>query len=168
VVKEFTDDDQPSMTVVLDLQLGSNAGQGKFSTFETAIRMAASLGYYATRRNIPFHLVASSKKWTPPAKPLSWWAILNYLARVETDGQESLAHVLGHLPASTFVVVLINQPNETTTRALLTLPQPDLQVLAFNITLAGTTSPLVSAARNANLTLKNVSPHNWVDVLEKL
>jgi uncharacterized protein (DUF58 family) len=91
VVKEFTDDDQPSMTVVLDLQMGSNVGQGKFSTFETAIRMAASLGYYATQRNIPFHLVASSKQWTPPAKPLSWWAILNYLARVETDGQESLA-----------------------------------------------------------------------------
>lgn len=168
VVKEFTDDDQPSMTVVLDLQVGSNAGQGKFSTFETAIRMAASLGYYATRRNIPFHLVASSKKWTPPAKPLSWWAILNYLARIETDGQESLTHVLGHLPASTFVVVLINQPNEATTRALLTLPQPDLQVLAFNITLAGATPPPTSAARNANLTLKSVSPQSWMDVLEKL
>ncbi len=168
VVKEFTDDDQPSMTVVLDLQLGSNVGQGKFSTFETAVRMAASLGYYATQRNIPFHLVASSKKWTPPAKPLSWWAILNYLARVETDGQESLAHVLGHLPASTFVIVLINQPNETTTRALLTLPQPDLQVLAFNITLEGAASPTISAPRTADLTIKSVSPHNWADVLAKL
>jgi uncharacterized protein (DUF58 family) len=156
------------MTVVLDLQEGSNSSQGKFSTFETAIRIAASLGYYATHRDIPFHLVASSKKWTPPAKPLSWWAILNYLARVEPDGQESLAHVLSHLPASTFVVVLISRPNEATTRALLTLPQPDLQVLAFNIQPQGAMPPPVSVARATNLTIKNVSPYNWADALTKL
>jgi uncharacterized protein (DUF58 family) len=168
VVKEFTDDDQPAMTVVLDLQRGSNVGQGKFSTFETAIRMAASLGYYATRKNIPFRLVASSKEWTPPATPLSWWAILNYLAKVESDGQESLAHVLSHLPALTFVVVLINQPNEATARALLTLPQPDLQVLAFFITPNGAMPPAIPTPRAANLTIKSVSPHNWADVLVKL
>jgi hypothetical protein len=66
------------------------------------------------------------------------------------------------------VIVLINQPNEATTRALLTLPQPDLQILAFNITPGGATSSTGLINRTANLTIKNVNPHSWVDVLEKL
>lgn len=168
VVKEFTDDEQPAMTVVLDLQMGSGVGQGKFSTFETAIRMAASLGYYATHKNIPFRLAGSSKKWAPPATPLSWWAILNYLARVENDGQESLAHVLNHLPASTFVVVLVSQVNETITRALPDLARPGSQGLVFFITPDGLLPPLAHLARAAEVELKSVSPHNWTEVLDKL
>ncbi len=168
VVKEFTDDEQPAMTVVLDLQMGSGVGAGKFSTFETAIRMAASLGYYATRKNIPFRLAGSSKKWAPPATPLSWWAILNYLARVENDGQESLAHVLNHLPAATFVVVLVSQVNETIAKALPSLARPGSQGLVFFITPDGSLPPLAHVARAAEVELKSVSPHNWAEVLEKL
>ncbi|MBI1880800.1 MAG: DUF58 domain-containing protein, partial [Chloroflexi bacterium] len=48
VVKEFSDDEQQAFTVVLDLQADISIGQGKFSAFETAIRLAATFGHYAT------------------------------------------------------------------------------------------------------------------------
>jgi hypothetical protein len=165
IVKEFTDDEQPAITVVLDLQLGSGVGQGKYSTFEVAIRMAASLGYYATQKNIPFRLAGSSKKWTPPGTPLGWWAILNYLAKVENDGQESLGHVLNHVPSATFMVVLVSQINEAILKVLQTLPRPGSQALILFITPDGSPPP---AFKVAGVEVKSVSPYNWAEVLAKV
>ncbi len=168
VVKEFSDDEQQAFTVVLDLQADISIGRGKFSTFETAIRLAASLGYYATQHNIPFRLVGASQKWTPPAMPLSWWAILNYLAKAENDGREPLAKVLSRLPASTFLVILISRPHEAIIKALSTLSQPTRQTLAIFITPNGALPPTASSLKTAGLEVKSVSPHNWLDVLINL
>ncbi len=168
VVKEFSDDEQQAFTVVLDLQADISLGQGKFSTFETAIRLAASFSYYATRKNVPFRLVGASPKWTPPAMPLSWWATLNYLAKVENDGQEPLAKVLNRLPTSTFVVVLISRPHETISKALTVLARPGRQTLAIFISPDGALPPMVASLKSTNLTVKSVSPHNWIDFLTDL
>lgn len=168
VVKEFSDDEQQAFTVVLDLQADLSIGVGKFSTFETAIRLAASIGYYATQKDIPLRLVGSSPKWTPPAMPLGWWGLLNYLAKVQNDGHEPLAKVLKRLPASTFVVVLISRPHETITKALAALAQPGRQTLAIFITPDGALPALAESLKQPGLAVKSVSPHNWVDVLIKL
>jgi uncharacterized protein (DUF58 family) len=168
VVKEFSDDEQQAFTVVLDLQSDISIGSSKFSTFETAIRLAASFGYYATQKNIPFRLVGSSPKWTPPAMPLSWWATLNYLAKVENDGPEPLAKVLGRLPLSTFLVILISRPHETLIKALAALAQPSRQTLAIFITADGAVPPMATSLKSANLVVKSVSPYNWVDFLADL
>lgn len=168
VVKEFSDDEQQAFTVVLDLQADLSIGAGKFSTFETAIRLAASIGYYATQKDIPLRLVGSSPKWTPPAMPLGWWSLLNYLAKVQNDGHEPLAKVLKRLPASTFVVVLISRPHETITKALAALAQPDRQTLAIFITPDGAPPALAASLKQPGLAVKSVSPHNWVEVLTNL
>jgi uncharacterized protein (DUF58 family) len=168
VVKEFSDDEQQAFTVVLDLQADISIGQGKFSPFETAIRLAASLGYYATQQNIPFRLVGSSPKWTPPARSLGWWAVLNYLAKVENDGHEPLSKVLNQIPAATFVVVLISRPHETIIKALSGLAQPSRQILAIFISPDGALPPPASSLPGANLAVKSVSPDNWKDVLTSL
>lgn len=168
VVKEFSDDEQQAFTVVLDLQADLSIGAGKFSTFETAIRLAASFGYYATKKDIPLRLVGSSPKWTPPAMPLGWWSLLNYLAKVQNDGHEPLAKVLNRLPASTFVVVLISRPHETITKALSALAQADRQTLAIFITPDGAPPALAASLKQPGLTVQTVSPHNWVEVLIKL
>nr|MBA3530746.1 DUF58 domain-containing protein [Ardenticatenales bacterium] len=77
VVKEFADEEQPALTVALDLHAASSVGEGKHATFEVAVRLAATLGYFATRRGIPFHLAGLSPRWSPPRAALSWWGVLN-------------------------------------------------------------------------------------------
>jgi uncharacterized protein (DUF58 family) len=168
VVKEFAKEDQPSLAVVLDLQATSSLGQGKFSTFETAVRIAASLGYYATHKNIPFRLVGASPQWMPPATPLSWWAILNYLAKVQNDGQEPLPKVLDDLPPLPFLVILISRPNAAISRALTTLPRKGTQVLAIFITPDGAIPEYAQVSRATGLEVKSASPHSWLEMLEDL
>lgn len=168
VVKEFAEDEQLSLTVVLDLESDSSLGEGKYSTFETAVRIAASFGYYATRKNIPFRLAGASPKWTPPPTPLSWWAILNYLAKVENDGQKSLAQVLGNLPPAPFVVVLVSNPDRVTAGALTGLQQKGAQTLAILITPKGDTPPMTEAVTAGGVTLKSVTPFNWAEMLADL
>ncbi|MCL4297678.1 MAG: DUF58 domain-containing protein [Anaerolineae bacterium] len=168
VVKEFSEDEQQAFTVVLDLQADLMPDQSKFSPFETAIRLAASFGYYATRNTIPFRLCGASPQWTPPAMPLSWWATLNYLAKVQNDGQEPLAKVLRRLPPSTFVVVLISRPDETIIKALSTLAQPGRSTLAIFITPDGVLPPLAASLKSTYLTVKSVNPYNWLDFLTDL
>ncbi|MBE7549704.1 MAG: DUF58 domain-containing protein [Anaerolineales bacterium] len=168
IVKEFNDDEQQAFTVVLDLQADITPNQGKFSPFETAIRLAASFGYYATRKNIPLRLYGASPHWTPPAMPLSWWATLNYLAKVQNDGQEPLAKVLNRLPPSTFVVVLISRPDETIIKALSTLTQPGRSTLTIFITPDGVLPSLAASLKSTHLTVKSVNPYNWLDFLTDL
>jgi hypothetical protein len=168
VVKEFSDNDQLTMTVVLDLATWGNVGQGKFSTFETAIRIAASLGYYATQQGIPFRLVGHSQGWKPPATALSWWGILNYLAKVENDGQEPLANVLRNLPPLPFVVVLISHPDQAINQELVSLQRKETQMLAIFITPDGTTPTAALLQNRPALEIKTVSPYNWSTVLDEL
>ena len=166
VVKEFAEEDQPTLTVALDLETNSNVGRGKFSTFETAIRIAATLGYYATNQNIPFYLVGASPKWRPPATPLGWWTILNYLAKTQNDGQEPLAKVLNELLPLPFLVILISNPQADISRALATLQRKGTQTLAIFITPDGAMPEQIHISKSTGLEIKSVSPHNWADLLE--
>jgi len=168
VVKEFAEEDQPSLTVVLDLESSSSVGHGKYSTFETAIRIAASLGYYATNHDVPFRLAGASPKWQAPASPLSWWAVLNYLAKVKNDGQESLAKILESLPPVPFCVVLLSRPTADAIRALHMIRQKGSQTLAIFITPGGTIPADLHVSRAAGLEVAAVSPYNWAEVLETL
>jgi uncharacterized protein (DUF58 family) len=168
VVKEFSDHDQLTLTVVLDLAAGGSLGQGKFSTFETAIRIAASLAYLADQTNIPFYLVGAGRRRQPPSHPLSWTAALNYLAKVDNDGHEPLASVVGRLPVLPFVVVLVSRPDEATTNAVAALARRGTQTLALTITPEAGPVPTGPRLRTARLELKQVNPYNWRDVLAGL
>jgi len=168
VVKEFLDSDQLSMAVVLDLSQQGNVGQGKFSTFETALRLAASFGYYATQQKIPFRLVGQSQRWKSPATPLSWWGTLNYLAKVENDGQESLATVLRNLSQLPFVVVLISNPDISIGQELALLQRKGIQALAIFITPDRVSPSSAPAQSSEGLEVKTVSPYNWSAVLDEL
>lgn len=168
VVKEYLDDDQLTMTVILDLSKQGSMGQGKFSTFETAIRLAASLGHYATHKKIPFCLMGHSRRWRPPNMALSWSGALNYLAKVQNDGQEPLANVLRNLPAQPFVVVLVSRPDELTIKALDTLCNKGTQTLAIFITLDGSIPVSALGHNRAGLEMKTVTQYNWTTVLDEL
>jgi uncharacterized protein (DUF58 family) len=168
VVKEFSDHDQLTLTVVLDLATGGSVGHGKFSTFETAIRIAASLAYFAEQTKTPFYLVGAGKRWKPPANPLSWTAALNVLAKVENDGHEPLAGVISRLPVLPFVVVLASRPDEATTNAVTALARRGTQTLALAIMPEAGPAPASPNLRTAGLDFKQINSHNWCDVLAGL
>ncbi|MEM7032710.1 MAG: DUF58 domain-containing protein [Chloroflexota bacterium] len=164
VVKEFSDDEDRTLTVVLDLHQQASVGQGKHSTFETAIRVAASLSHYAENKKIPFYLQGTSQNWIPPKASLSWWATLNYLAKVEQDGQQPLETILPHLKGTNFYIILISQASPAVIQALQTLAQRQLSVLPIFITPSG---ELPSGANKLETAI-SLSPFNWASVLSTL
>jgi hypothetical protein len=165
VVKEFADEEQLTLTVALDLSRPEQQARDKFSPFETAIRLAASLGYYATSQDIPFYLAGYRRAGPPPAIPLSWNGLLHYLAKVDNDGHKPLADVLLNLPGQPFLVVLVNQPSRALSRALLTLRRRGIHLLAMFITPDGTLPASAPAPEPDGLAVKAVSPTNWPAVL---
>ena len=168
VVKEFSDDDHLTLTVALDLSAQNGVSLDKFSPFETAIRIAASLGYYATHQDIPFRLVGHSEQWQPPNTALSWWGTLHYLARVQPDGQKPLATVLRNLPATPFVVVLVSNPDEAIYAELAALQKRGIYAVAIFITPDGTTPLPALKLATDKLKIKTTDPHNWVSTLKEL
>lgn len=172
VVKEFSDDEQATLTVVLDLAADGNIGEGKYATFETAVRIAASLGYYAQQNSIPFYLVGDNRpvagqkeKLALPLTPLGWWTVLNYLAKIENNGHTPLAKVLAEFSSFSFVVALVSRYDEAVGQALLALPQRGVQVLAILITPDGNPPAHVPLSIPAGLEIKTVSPFNWPALL---
>lgn len=168
VVKEFADEEALSLTVVLDLAAGGSLGQGKYATFETAVRLAATFGYYAAHKKIPFYLVGENQQQTAPGTPLSWWAVLNYLAKVQNDGVKPLPQLLDSLPASPFVVVLISRPDEATAQALTALARRGVSTFAIFITPDGTMPAAAAKLTGTELHMSAVSPHNWPELLAEM
>lgn len=166
IVKEFADEQQPTLTVALDLSATGNVGEGKYSTFETAIRMATSLGYYATQKKMPFRLLGSSPTWRIPRRRLSWWAILTYLAKVQNDGDEGFERVLEQTRGIPLLIALVSHPNDATINALRTVHRGGTRILAFFITPDGSLPPLANGLQRNGLTVRSVSPHNWGEILE--
>jgi len=169
IVKELSDETDLRLTVVLDLSSEGNVSSDKFSTFETAIRIAASLGYYADQHRIPFHIAGDSPQSRPPKTAFSWWGTLNYLAKVQNDGERPLAEFLSNLSDTPFVIVLITQSNYSETiTALHGLVRRNITVITIIITLDDTISSLFTNSHNHQLTSYVVTPHNWIQQLQRL
>ena len=168
VVKEFADEEELTLTVVLDLAADSSLGQGKFSTFETAIRLAATFGYYATQQKIPFYLMGKNQQGDLPWTALSWWGALNLLAKVKNDGHKSLAEVLRNVTALPLVVVLASHPTPEVARAAAVLPRAGSRTLAIFITPDGAPPEGAAALSGPGLAVRTVSPQNWMEILETL
>lgn len=167
VVKEFADEEQPALTVALDLQHLPGEVEDKYSPFESALRLAASLGYYATQKGIPFHLAGESPRWSPPRNALSWWGILNYLARVEADGESPYAQLLHKIAGVPLLVALVTQPSEATLQALSTLHRRGTRTLAYLITPDGSPPPALAAHPLSHVEIRIVSPYNWEEELAR-
>jgi uncharacterized protein (DUF58 family) len=168
VVKEFSNDDRLSLTVVLDLQSPAKADPGKFAPFETAVRVAASLAYYARQQEIPFYLAGANPAWRPGQAPLSWWAALNHLAKVQNNGHIGLGQVLAQLPPLPFIVVLLSQPTAETAMVLAGLQQRQNQLLAIAITPDGTLPAAAQVSQTARLKTKVVRASGWRELVAEL
>ena len=132
IVKEFAQEAQPGLTIALDLRAASVIGSDENTTLELAIKIAATLARYADRHDLPVTLATNSAGWPVPRGSLSWWATMNYLARVQGEGDEPFADCLQSL-ATTFVAAILTAPDQAAVETLVELHRSGLSVLAVVI-----------------------------------
>lgn len=92
IVKEFEPLAASSLCLVLDLEFGSNVGNGRHSTLEYMVRIAASIASYACERGMPVRLLGQGKGRVDipvGSGDLHYRDILDVLAVVEADGHEA-------------------------------------------------------------------------------
>lgn len=130
IVKEFTEERQPGLTLALDLRAASALGGEEDNTFEVALQVAASLAHYAHRHGLPVYLAANSRHWPAPSGAVSWWGLMHYLARVQVEGEASLAETLLSAPLTSSLAVMLPAPDAEAASALLELRQGGQAVLA--------------------------------------
>ena len=133
IVKEFAAETEPGLTIALDLRASSVAGFGEDTSLELAIKIAATLARYAHQRELPVSLTVNSRAWPVPPGPLSWWGLMNTLARVQAGGEESFADCLRGLRATTFVAAVLPSPDAAAIAPLVELKNQGLGVLAVVI-----------------------------------
>lgn len=124
VSKEFADETHPGLTLVLDLfnqKSEINTQKSKHTPFEYAVKIAASIGDYALRRNYPLHLLADDSSLAIPSGALNRIALLEYLARVQPEGQRTLKDVIHNRAMQTFVAVVMPYPDRTALESLSAL-----------------------------------------------
>jgi uncharacterized protein (DUF58 family) len=138
IVKEFAQETQPGLTIALDLRAASVIGADENTSLELAIKLAATLARYADRRGLPVTLAANNRQWPAPFGPLSWWALMNYLARVQGEGDEPFAECLQGMATqgaatTTFVAAILTAPDQDAALPLVELRRAGLGVLAVMI-----------------------------------
>lgn len=133
VVKEFAEETQPGLTIALDVRPTSIIGAEGDNTLERAIKVAATLAHYAAQRGLPVNVASNSRALPAPTGPVSRWAAMNYLARLEPDNGPSLAESLHNLRASLFVAVLYPSPDPATLTPLLEMKKQGVTALAVLI-----------------------------------
>ncbi|GEM_PF-1109402 len=100
IVKEFQERTHPRVAIALDTSL--NFGEGKESTLEHSIKLAATVARYAIKAERRLHIVAEGA----PSRDMSWTDTLEFLARLEPREKLSARQLLeGPLGADVLVVL---------------------------------------------------------------
>ena len=137
IVKEFASETEPGLTIALDLRASSVVGADEDTSLELAIKIAATLARYADEHGLPVTLAANSRRWPAPPGPLSWWGLMNTLARAQADAtaDESFADCLRGLRAASasFVAAVLPAPDIAAVAPLVELKHQGLGVLAVVI-----------------------------------
>lgn len=97
MIKEFEPLASACLHIVLDQASDANAGRAKQSTFEYAVRIAASIAKYACGNNIPVRLTGQGERslYLPAGNgEHQYQCMLDELAVVDSDGATPYAQVL--------------------------------------------------------------------------
>jgi len=119
IVKEFEPLASASLYIALDMSADACAGVGRHSTFEYAVRIAASIARYASNNNMPIRLRGEGQQnliIENGAGEAHFSAILDALAVVDTGGFIPYAKVLHNVASNcragqTVVVFLSESEN---------------------------------------------------------
>ncbi len=87
ISKEFADEAQPGLTLVLDLfNHPYPITDSKHTPFEWAVKAAASIGDYAQHKGYSLYVISDDEVIAAPLGAVSEMALLQYLARVQPNG----------------------------------------------------------------------------------
>lgn len=143
MVREFEPLASASLCLVLDCQVGAELGRGRDSSFEVAVRIAASLARYATGNGLPVRLLGAGRQPLEIGAgcgELHFQEMLDALAVVAADGDTPYAQVLEQAAAALTpgetVISFHNEPavpggGQATLGALAQLRQRGAHLLAL-------------------------------------
>jgi uncharacterized protein (DUF58 family) len=137
VAKEFAEETQPGLALALDL--GKHPypqASSKHTPFEWGVKAAASISDYAARKGYPLSLITNSSNLPAPNGTVTQHMVLEYLARVQPDGEASLAAHLTNGQPGAFLAVVMPWPNEQMVRMLVDLSHRNTRILAVVIDAA--------------------------------
>ncbi len=131
ISKEFADEAQPGLTLVLDLfnHLYPTT-ESKNTPFEWAVKAAASIGDYAQHHGYSLYVISDDDVMAAPQGTVGEMALLQYLARVQPTGKRPLTKIIGGQMTQQFVAVMLPYPDLEAVEALLKLRQQGVEVLA--------------------------------------
>ncbi len=134
ISKEFAEETRPGVTLLLDLRAYSYPKtQSKHTSFEWAVKAAASIGDYALRRHYPLHLAADVEAFLPPQGPITSRILMEYLARTEPIGVNPLESIIETTALQTFVALLLPWPDDSALVSIQALNRRGLEALAVVI-----------------------------------
>ena len=132
ISKEFADESLPGMALLIDRQRYSDEesenehGRSKHTPFETAVKIAASLGDYALRSGHALTIVDNEA----PRGAVTADMLLQYLARVEADQDQPFNEKLD-LIQQNYLAVVLPYPNQKAIDSLVELKQRGIAILAI-------------------------------------
>lgn len=138
MIKEFEPFASACLYLVLDLSAEANVGQGRESSFEYAVRIAASTARYASSNGIPSRLIGHGEHplYLPAGTGAAHYqGILDHLAVVDANGAIPYAQVLEQVALSCqrgeTVVVFLSELAAHSAHILRALAQ--LQAVGANL-----------------------------------
>jgi uncharacterized protein (DUF58 family) len=132
ISKEFADEAQPGLTLMIDLfHYPYPATESKHTPFEWGVKAATTVAEYAHRGGYPIHLVADESALPAPHGPVSWHALMAYLARVQPTGNREPDQFWLERPTQTFVAVVLPWPNRALVSTITELRHRGLAVMAI-------------------------------------
>ena len=122
ISKEFAEETQPGVTVVLDRYCPIVPfPETKYQPFEIAIKAAVSMAEYAMRLSYPVYIAADSENMAFPQGAIVWDALMQYMARVSSSPNANLTDILSYQPMQQFVAVAMAWPDDSVIEALMSL-----------------------------------------------
>ncbi|MCS6836517.1 MAG: DUF58 domain-containing protein [Anaerolineae bacterium] len=175
ISKEFADDSQHSLTLVLDSFCPVTLDDPKHNPFEWLVKAAASIGDYALCKRWPVSLLLPGSDIAPPASPLLWDSLLQILARVQPTDRQLLGDVLARQVLYGAVAVLCAWLTPSGIDQLLSLVRRGvrLQVIwadpsSFAGLGAGPEQGLIEALRSSEVDVVRLTyGQDWAEALAR-
>ena len=122
ISKEFAEETQPGITVVLDRYSPNTSDpDNKHTPFEMAVKCAVSMADYALRYRYPLYMAMDTEDFAIPQGAVIRDTLLETMARVQPRTISNLVDVLTYQPMQRYVAIAMSYPNFDVLESLIAL-----------------------------------------------